>query len=197
MKVNVLSNDDVMNKGKFEFLTLFNHYSENCKNTEFAHLFDYDNSIMKRSFILLKKLMLRYIITHIQDYLEQETNDISVENLKKFNKNLFHCIDKQINIKVDYVQMQTLWNLSVAELQSESIVESICSSLKKIYTPDRNELKQMTLEILIQLRLALSISKEQRDDVINLVIDKYHEQYPTQTKEGTKKKTERIRNIYF
>ena len=93
---------------------------------------------------------------------------------------MFHFIDKQINTNNNYVQIKTLWNLSVAELQSEAIVESICSSLKKIYTPDRNKLKQITLEILIQLRLSLPMSKKQRDEVTKKVIEKYHEEHPTQ-----------------
>ena len=52
--------------------------------------------------------------------------------------------------------------------------------LKEIHTPVRNRLKQITLEILIQLRLALPISKKEKDEVIKKVIQKYHEQFPTQ-----------------
>ena len=67
----------------------------------------------------------------------------------------------------------------MAELRSESIVESICSVLKKIYVPDRSRLKHVTLETLLQLRLSLPITKKQRDMVIQKVIDRYHQLYPS------------------
>ena len=180
IKVNVLNDEEKMNEGKIEFLRLSNYYLDKCENTKFQDLFYFDNMTIINSFISLKKQMLRYIITHIQDYLDLNSNDITTKKLKQFRKNMFHFIDKQINTNNNYVQIKTLWNLSVAELQSEAIVESICSSLKKIYTPDRNKLKQITLEILIQLRLSLPISKKQRDEVIKKVIEKYHEEHPTQ-----------------
>ena len=59
----------------------------------------------------------------------------------------------------------------MAKLRSESMVESICSILKKIYTTDRSRLKGITLEVLLQLRLALPWTKQQRDIVIKKVID--------------------------
>ena len=68
----------------------------------------------------------------------------------------------------------------MAELRSESIVESICNILKKIYTPDRTRLKKITLETLLQLRLTLPLSKKQRDIIIKKVIERYHELHPHQ-----------------
>ena len=73
---------------------------------------------------------------------------------------MFHSTDEQINVSDAYVSIKMLWNLSVAELQSGSIVESICSTVKKIHTPDRNELNQLTVEIVNQLRSSIPTSKK-------------------------------------
>ena len=123
--------------------------------------------------------MIRYILIHIQDYYDNDKQDITSEKLKQFKTKMLYFFDKQININSEYIQIRTLWNVSVAELRSESIVESICSILKKIYTPDRSRLKYVTLEILLQLRLALPLTKKQRDIVIQKVIQRYHQLHPS------------------
>ena len=119
-------------------------------------------------------------MVHIVDYYDDEAEDISIKKLKQFKTNMFVFFDKQINTNCNYTQIKTLWNLSVAELRSESIVESICSILKKIYTLDRSRVEKITLETLLQLRLSLPLSKKQRDTVIKKVIARYHELYPHQ-----------------
>ena len=172
--INVLNNHEIMNEGKLEFVDMFNHYRDMCINTKFELLFDFDSCSVMKSFILLKKQMIKYIMIHIVDYYDEETNEITTKKLKIFKKKLFYFCDKQINMNKDYIQIKRLWNVSVAELRSEAIVESICSVIKKIYTPDRARLKQITLEILLQLRLSLPLRKKERDLVIKKVIERYH-----------------------
>ena len=40
--VNVLGDDDIINEGKNQFLDLFNHYQEMCRDSKFKSSFDYD-----------------------------------------------------------------------------------------------------------------------------------------------------------
>ena len=74
-------------------------------------------------------------------------------------------------------------------MQSESIVESICSSLKKTYTTDRHQLKKDALEILIKLRLCLPRTKAQRDIVIKKVIEEYRRRHPKSSSHKVSDKT--------
>ena len=60
IKVNVLNNDDIMNEGKIEFIQLFHHYLEKCKDSKFEKLFEFDDLSIIKSFILLKKHMKMY-----------------------------------------------------------------------------------------------------------------------------------------
>ena len=180
IKLNVLNDENVINEGKIQFLQLFNHYQEQCENTIFEDLFDYDNLSVIKSFVLLKKHMIRYILIHIPEYYDVEEQNISDKKLKLFKKQMFYFFDSQINVNHDYKQIKVLWNISVAKLRSESIVESICSILKKIYSPDRTRLKHETLQYLLQLRLLLPTSKKERDIVIKKVLERYHKLFPSQ-----------------
>ena len=130
--VNVLGDDDVINEGKLEFCDLFQHYQRICKSTKFEPLFDFNIYTVIGAFISLKKNMIKYIMINIPDFYDDEKQEMDDNKLDEFKKNMFFFIDKQININPKYIQIRTLWNLSVAELRSESIVESICSVLKKI-----------------------------------------------------------------
>ena len=177
---NVLSNYEIMNEGKILFIELFQDYKNKCIDSKFEPLFDYDVNSVIESFMSLKKNIIRYIMAHISDYYDDTMNDIAEKELNKFKKQIYYFVDKQINIQEEYIQIRTLWNVSVAELRSESIVESICSVLKKIYTPDRGRLKHITLEMLLQLRLSLPLTKAQRDMVIQKVIKRYYQLYPAQ-----------------
>ena len=69
------------------------------------------------------------------------------------------------------------------------MVESICSSLKKIHTTDRHQLKKEAVEILIKLRLCLSTTKTQRDIVIKKVIAEYRRIHPTTSSHKVSEKT--------
>ena len=139
--------------------------------------------------------MIEHITVHIEDYYDDDQQDILSPKLIQFKKNMFYfCIKIHTNGK--YKQIRSLWNISVDELRSESIVESICSVLKKICTPDRSRLKYLTMETSLQLRLSLPLSKKEGDIVIKKVIQRYHEEYPsmithTITKAQRKKREEK------
>ena len=68
-------------------------------------------------------------------------------------------------------------------------MESVCSSLKKIYGSERRQMKIETLEIMIKLRLCLPRTKEERDKVIKKVIKEYQRLYPHQSSHKVSKKT--------
>ena len=123
--------------------------------------------------------MIKYIVHELGKYYNQMRNDITFKKLKIFKKSAFLYFNDIINKEDDvYTNIKVLRNLSVAELESESIVESICSSLKKIYRSERHRFLIETLKEMLKLRLSLPVKKKERDRVIKEVIDKYKELFP-------------------
>ena len=133
----MINNPEYIQKGQYDFLDLYRLYEIKCIDAKWSIYFNANYSDVTQSFILLKKHLLMYTKNHIQDYYAETLNDIPLKKLKKFKKTMFLYFNVQMNINKTYNHVKVLWNLAVAELRSESIVESILSSLKKIYRSDR------------------------------------------------------------
>ena len=132
-------------------------------------------------------------MNNIDRYHQTDINDVNANKLNSFKQEIFHFFNDQINNKRSYIQIKMLWNLSVAELASDSIVESVCSALKKIYGTEKRQMKLITLQIMIKLRLCLPTTKAERDKVVNKVIEEYRKLYPHQSSHKVSKQTRKRR----
>ena len=110
-----------------------------------------------------------------------------MKSLISSRKHLTGCTIKTFEIikkKMAFVWWATnkckCWSFSDAESLNESTVESDSSTLTRMSAPDRIELKQMTTENIIQVRVAPSMSKKQRDQVIKKELEIYREQRQTE-----------------
>ena len=100
----------------------------------------------------MKKQMIECIMVNNDQYYDTTNNNINTKQLKKFKKSMFYFFNKQTNNQPQYKQIKILWSSSLGELKSEAIVESICSTLKKIYGTDRRYGKYLTSRIKLRFQ---------------------------------------------
>eukprot|EP01083_Nonionella_stella_P204150 744420_1 len=64
--------------------------------------------------------------------------------------------------------LRVLYNVALNELRSETIVESICSVIKTIYTSNRKAMSLDTLVEHVMIRLLVPQNHELRDRIVNV-----------------------------
>ena len=116
-------------------------------------------------------------MVNIHNYIDAESGIIEFDEYKIFKKNIFLHFNESINTKSQYKCIKVIWNVSVADLKSESIAESLLSFAGQIYTKQRRRMSKDRLEQLLSYRTSLPSSQAQRQNVCHKVQQEYENRY--------------------
>ena len=171
-----LSDDQFMAKGADRFVKHYNWWRSKLNDSEtFGELLNHSDIVIKEHFIAFKRWLMLQIRENLPS-LNKVTNVGGVpptqsqrakqlkRNKKQFLKRIYFAIQEVL--RTDFPSLRLLWDIALNDLRSETIVESVCSIVKQIYSENRRKLDLKTLTETVLLRLSLPNDHKDRDKIV-------------------------------
>eukprot|EP01084_Bolivina_argentea_P031264 57867_1 len=172
-----LSNDAFLNRCFGAFEKHYNIWKQKLHNSAYSGIFCHPIDSVKDQYKNFKKYILTKIkqnwvsLRKLKNNTDKQLTSIQIKSQLNKNKNNFldHLYDTVIDIMpIKFPAIRMLYDIALNELRTETIVESINSVIKTIYTQNR---RSMTLETLIKhvmIRLLLPKKHKYRNEIVKL-----------------------------
>ena len=165
-----------INDGFEKFLEFYRKCGSDCRDTVYEELFYLSTNNLKELYVKLKRDMVSHTLEIYTNYTDED-GDISPKQYECLINDLYVHFNKKINTAPMYTEISLIWNIGCAQLQTESIAESINSILRRMYTFSKQSFLPKKIKDLLITRTALPEDEPSRNIVVKEVFDEYEQQH--------------------